>query len=598
MIVLDAATKTFRGSKRPALDSISATIRPGRITGLVGPDGAGKTTLLRLIAGLLAPTSGRVEAFGLDATRETGAVRRFLGYMPQKFGLYEDLTALENLELYAKLREVPKKERKERFAQLLELTGLEKFGDRLTRRFSGGMKQKLGLACALITTPKLLVLDEPGVGVDPLSRRELWKLVRERLTPEAVVLWSTAYLDEAEICDETILLNEGKLIFAGPPRDLSREVAGRVVRVVGIDSTRRRDALTEFLKKQDVVDGTIQGKSIRLTLSRPFRGGAEEGASETFAGLNEFCERDASGRVRIEIVETAPRFEDGFIERLGGVSKEQPRLIEPSATRSKSTGKSERNSEAPVVLARGLTKRFGSFVAAQNIDFAIRRGEIFGLLGPNGAGKSTTFKMLCGLLRPTSGEGFVAGTSLTRSPGEARRRLGYMAQKFSLYGDLTVLQNLNFFAGVYGLSTAERKRAVAETLSSFDLEEFAKTTAGMLPLGFKQRLALATATIHSPEVLFLDEPTSGVDPLARREFWTRVDALARRGVATLVTTHFMDEAEYCDRAALILNGRKIAEGTPDDLKRAAATDATPEPTLEDAFVRLVEEERRRGANAN
>ena len=571
MIVFDSVTKVFPGQEKPALDAFSATIRPGRITGLVGPDGAGKTTALRLLAGLLVPTSGRVTAFDYDVARETSQVRRFLGYMPQKFGLYEDLTVMENLKLYAKLRNLPRTRRKARFEELLEFTDLTRFTKRLARRLSGGMKQKLGLACALITTPRLLVLDEPGVGVDPLSRRELWRMVRSQVSDETVVLWSTAYLDEAELCDETILLSEGKLLFSDVPEKMTEGMARRVVRVTNVEASARRSLIARLLRHDEIVDATIQGSSLRVTLGREFN--AQKDPDAIFEGR------------RVEL--TSPRFEDGFIERLGGAPKERAGVVVQRTAR--------KSANEDVVVADRLTKKFGAFVAASDVSFRIKPGEIFGLLGPNGAGKSTTFKMLCGLLRPTSGDGYVGGVSLRKAPGAARSRLGYMAQKFSLYPDITALENLTFYAGVYGLSAAERVKAIDRALEEYDLVGYADVKTSTLPLGYKQRLALATATLHSPDALFLDEPTSGVDPLARREFWNRVNQFASQGVATLVTTHFMDEAEYCDRLALILDGRKIAEGTPDELKAASATSDNPDPTLEDAFIRLILAERRGAA---
>lgn len=563
MIELDSLTALFPKMERPALDAISATIRPGKITGLVGPDGAGKTTLLRLLAGLLVPTSGRATAFGYDVTKQTSRTREFLGYMPQKFGLYEDLTVIENLSLYAKLRNLPRSQRKERFEELLEFTGLARFADRLARRLSGGMKQKLGLACALITPPRLLLLDEPGVGVDPLSRRELWRMVREQVDDETIALWSTAYLDEAEQFDEAILLNEGTILFSGEPKKLTQGLEGRVLRVVNVESSCRRETVARLTRHKEVVDATIQGSSIRATMTRPY-----DPVNDSTALFD--------GR-RVEL--TTPRFEDGFIERLGGASFDDEKSVRQRFSL-------ERGTDA-VVVADRLTKKFGAFVAASEVSFEIKPGEIFGLLGPNGAGKSTTFKMLCGLLKPTSGDGYVGGTSLRNAPGAARARLGYMAQKFSLYGDLSVRENLNFYAGVYGLSPRKRREEISRALGEYGLEGFADAKSGALPLGYKQRLALATATIHAPDALFLDEPTSGVDPLARREFWNRVNRFAAQGVAVLVTTHFMDEAEYCDRLALILDGCKIAEGTPDELKASAASEGNTDPTLEDAFVQLI-----------
>ena len=564
MIVFESTTMRFPRKSEPALDNFSATIKAGRITGLVGPDGAGKTTVMRLIVGLLVPTSGKITVCGRDVAKETSQIRAELGYMPQKFGLYEDLTVMENLTLYAKLRNLPRSQRKDRFERLLEFTNLSRFTKRLARRLSGGMKQKLGLACALITMPRILVLDEPSVGVDPLSRRELWRMVREQTTDETIVLWSTSYLDEAGHCDETILLNEGKLLFAGPPKNLTQKMNNCVVRVPRVASQERRHLVATLLKRPEIVDATIQGSSIRVVLSRTFE--LTRDKIEIFGG------RD------VEIV--SPCFEDGFIQRLGGAPKEN------ADENIENMGR--RHYGDDVVVARGLCKNFGSFTAVSDVSFSIKPGEIFGLLGPNGAGKSTVFKMLCGLLRPTSGDGYVGGKSLLKAPGAARNRLGYMAQKFSLYTDLTVQQNLNFYAGLYGLSSIEREKAIERVLDECDLTRFRSEKAGLLPLGYKQRLALATATIHAPDALFLDEPTSGVDPLARREFWNRVNRLAAQGVAVLVTTHFMDEAEYCDRLALILDGHKIAEGVPDDLKQAAATFDNPEPTLEDAFIRLIE----------
>ena len=564
MIVFDSVEKSFPKMDRPALDALSITIQPGRITGLVGPDGAGKTTMLRLVAGLITPTSGRVTAFGYDTTRQTRRVREILGYMPQKFGVYEDLTVVENLNLYAKLRNLPRRRRRERFEELLEFTNLARFTKRLARRLSGGMKQKLALACALITTPKILALDEPCVGVDPLSRRELWQMVRSQVDSETIVLWSTSYLDEAELCDETILLNDGNLVFVGAPKELTSGLKDRVVRVSGVSAETRRKYVSELLLRPEIIDATIQGSSIRATLNRPFR--PQTDPETLFDGYS--------------VAPTAPRFEDGFIERLGGATKR----IFGAERRATLTTRNDEN----VVVADGLTKKFGDFVAASDISFQIKPGEIFGLLGANGAGKSTTFKMLCGLLKPTAGDGYVGGASLRRSPSSARNRLGYMAQKFSLYSDLTVRQNLNFYGGVYGLAIRERGEAIGRALDEFDLQRYADVKAGTIPLGYKQRLSLAVATLHSPDALFLDEPTSGVDPIARREFWNRVNQYASQGVAVLVTTHFMDEAEYCDRLALILDGRKIAEGTPDDLKSLATSDERPDPTLEDAFIYLIQ----------
>ncbi len=555
LVEIRSVTRRF-GNAPPALDSISATIRPGRITGLVGPDGAGKTTLIRLIAGLMEPDSGEVLIGGQKASAASPEIRSSIGYMPQKFGLYEDLSVEENLELYADLRGLAEGERPKVFSDLLAFTDLARFTGRLAGKLSGGMKQKLGLACALLRNPRLLLLDEPSVGVDPISRRELWRMVRSLVESETTVLWSTAYLDEAEKCDEVVLLDAGALLFSGAPGELTRTVEGRVF-LTQPPAEQRRAVAAGFGSDPAVSDSTIQGSAVRLVLREGHR------------------KPDAIAADAL----VPPRLEDAVIDRLGGSSAGHSPLV--AAMRSYP------DSSEPVVEAIGLTKRFGDFTAASDINFAIRPGEIFGLLGPNGAGKSTTFKMLCGLLTPSDGEGHVAGHDLRRAAADARGRLGYMAQKFSMYGDLSVIQNLNFFAGAYGLDVRSAKARVGEMIEAFDLERYANTNAGDLPLGYKQRLALAAALLHEPPVLFLDEPTSGVDPLTRREFWGHINALVQKNVAVLVTTHFMEEAEYCDRIALVYAGRIIAEDSPDALKASVRTDQLVTPTLEDAFIELV-----------
>ncbi|AUX80099.1 MULTISPECIES: ATP-binding cassette domain-containing protein [Sinorhizobium] len=560
-IRLSSVSKRF-GEAPPALDSIDGIIAGGRITGLVGPDGAGKTTLIRLMTALMLPDQGTVEVLGYDTRRDPASIQAAIGYMPQRFGLYEDLSVQENLDLYADLRGLPLAERGRIFAELLEFTDLARFTARLAGKLSGGMKQKLGLACALLRKPRLLLLDEPGVGVDPISRRDLWKMV-ENLTAEGIgVLWSTAYLDEAEACDHVLLLNQGKLLFSGSPHEMTGRVENRVFRLSGTVG-RRRERLARLLDQEGVVDGVIQGEAIRLVM-RP--GLAPPSLDEA-----------SSGRATT----TPPRFEDAFVDMLGGGPGGQSRLAETQRPFTTDGGR-------PVIEARGLTKRFGDFTAADSITFEIPRGEIFGLLGPNGAGKSTTFKMLCGLLKPTAGEGRVAGFDLRRDAAEARNRLGYMAQKFSLYGDLSVLQNLNFFAGVYGLSGLRKRERIDLMTEIFDFRAIRDMSAKDLPLGLKQRLALACAVLHEPEVLFLDEPTSGVDPITRREFWTHINGLVEKGVTVLVTTHFMDEAEYCDRISLIYRGRSIALGSPDEMKARVTGKDLPDPTMEDAFIALVQ----------
>ncbi|HLT92576.1 MAG TPA: ATP-binding cassette domain-containing protein [Woeseiaceae bacterium] len=560
-IELRGVVKAFDGIR--ALDGLTADIEAGRLTGLVGPDGAGKTTLLRIMAALMAPDAGSVTVAGHAAATAAARIHSIVGYMPQRFGLYEDLAVGENLGLYAALRGVDTEAAEGTFAELLRFTGLAPFTGRLAGHLSGGMKQKLGLACALLGRPEILLLDEPSVGVDPVSRRELWALVRELAAEGLAVVWSTAYLDEAEQCDSVLLLNEGRLAHAGEPRGLTRQIAGRSLRIAGVESGRRR-LLAEAVDLPSVGDGVIQGANVRLVMS------AEADTREVQA----LAARHGG---RLEPVE--PRFEDAFIDLLGGG---------PGRSTLAAGMRPVELDVASAVECRHLTRRFGDFLATDDVTFEVRKGEVFGLLGPNGAGKSTTFRMLCGLLEPSSGEARVAGHDLRRAPGDAKLRLGYMAQKFSLYGLLSVRQNLEFFSGVYGLSGREQRERIAEMIEVFDLGRYLAVSPDKLPLGYKQRLALACALMHRPPVLFLDEPTSGVDPITRREFWSHINGLVQKGVTVLVTTHFMDEAEYCDRVALMYRARVIALDSPDALKASVASEELPEPTMEDAFVRLVE----------
>jgi ABC-2 type transport system ATP-binding protein len=546
-----------------ALDRLTATIRPGMITGLVGPDAAGKTTLLRLIAGLLRPTEGRVVVLGHDMRTDAAAAHPAIGYMPQRFGLYEDLSVAENLDLFADLHTMSASLRAERIARLLRFTGLAPFTQRLSGQLSGGMKQKLGLACALLSRPRLLLLDEPSVGVDPASRRELWAIVSTMLEEGRAegmgVVWATAYLDEAARCGRVLLLHEGRLLADAPPGEFLASLAGRVFRL-SVPQVERRAIARRLAGHPAVLDAQVAGDALRVVL----RAGAAPPDAAQLGGE--------------ALTALPPRFEDAFIDRIAA-----PTPPDPPAPRVP-----HHSGDGAAIEVRDLVRRFGDFIAVDHVSFSVRRGEIFGLLGPNGAGKSTMFRMLCGLLKPTSGMARVAGLDLLSAPAAARARIGYMAQRFSLYAELPVRENLRFFARVYGLGRAMQAQAIDAALHDFELEPVANDIAGSLPLGLKQRLALAAALLHGPEILFLDEPTSGVDPLARREFWTRIGILADAGVTILVTSHFMDEAEYCDRLGIVNQGRLAAVGTPVELRARVRTPDLPDPTLEDAFIALVQ----------
>lgn len=564
LIDIRTVCKKFDAESDYAVWNVSSKILPGEVTGLVGPDGSGKTTMLRLMAGLLRPSQGSITVAGHD-TRE-GRIAGYgdFAYMPQHFGLYEDLSVLENLRLHADLRMVSPVDRSARFDALLEFTGLRPFTARLAGKLSGGMKQKLGLACALVKTPKLLLLDEPSVGVDPISRRELWLMIMNLAEQGMGVVWSTAYLDEAERCAKVLLLNGGQLLYQGPPSDLTDKIRGRAY-VVRNMKTDRRVVLAKLAARDSVLDAAVEGQEVRFLMAE---------GDEAVPTVKQIDAGDNAA-----IIDAAPRFEDAFIDLLGGIDYSKSAFAD-MPERPQLGGN-------VVIKSVALTRRFGDFVAANNVNFEVKRGQVFGLIGPNGAGKSTTFKMLCGLLKPSSGSALVAGLDLGKAPSKVRARIGYMAQGFSLYRDLSVRQNLDFFAGIYGLTGRAATRAIARVVDIFYLKDHLQSRSGELSLGFKRRLALACAVMHEPDILFLDEPTSGVDPKTRREFWGHFNAMVTRGVTVIVTTHFLGEAEYCDQISLIDRGKIIATGSPEELRALAQSSTLPNPSLEEAFIALV-----------
>jgi ABC-2 type transport system ATP-binding protein len=463
--------------------------------------------------------------------------------------------------------------RRQRYERLLHMTALGPFTKRLAGRLSGGMKQKLGLACTLIRQPELLLLDEPTVGVDPLSRRELWDIILELVHRQQLsVVVSTSYLDEAQRCQHAIVLHRGKVLAQGRPEEVSALATGRVFLVQPVRGQTARGLQARLLGTAGVIDAVPEAGRVRIVATPPL-GPLPPGLAES-------------------VTPTAEEFRDGFMVLLGGseASGDKPAHERPATT----PALTRQTQEDVVVQVRDLVKRFGDFAAVDHVDFGVRRGEVFGLLGPNGAGKTTTFRMLCGLLPATGGQLTVAGVDLHRARASARQRIGYVAQKFSLYGQLTVAENLDFFASAYGLRGSRKRDRIGWATAEFGLGSFARLTSEKLPGGYRQRLAMAAALLHKPEILFLDEPTSGADPLARREFWQRITALAEQGVTIIVTTHFMEEAEYCDRLVIMDAGRVWAQDTPAALRRRASRRGPAEPTMEEAFLAIVEEARGRG----
>ncbi len=597
----------MRFGKVEALRGIDAEIPSGRISALVGPDAAGKTTLMRLLAGLMRPTTGAIEIFGQTPEELASGAESRLGYMPQRFGLYEDLSVEDNLRLHARLRGLEGAEREALFARLLSFTALGPFAARLAGRLSGGMKQKLGVACALLGNPDLLLLDEPGVGVDPQSRRELWRMVEELAGAGMTIIWSTAYLEEAERCPHVLMLDAGRLVYAGAPEEMLERVRGRVYACV--PSGDLRAGLKFWMERKDVLDVLAQGSKVRLlaakNLSEATRAELDARGAQPARPRLEDAYMDVLGGIghapspfgRIQGRETREPGQAGFARPECSTRLTPPPAApcgriqgrEPCGPGQAGFARPDPVSVEPAIRALGLSKNFGAFVAARDISFEVAPGRIFGLLGPNGAGKSTTFRMLCGLLQPSGGECFVAGVNLLHAGSEARARLGYMAQAFSLYPDISAAANIRIMADLYGLSAAERRERTELLVEALELGPFLKQHAGLLPLGQKRRLALVCATLHKPSVLFLDEPTSGVDARTRREFWKHINAATETGTAVLVTTHFMEEAEYCDEIALIYRGAIITRGTPDELKAACPAPEGGEATLEDAFIAGIEE---------
>lgn len=546
-----------------AVEGVELRVMPGEIIGIVGPDGAGKTTLLQLFAAILDPSEGRCSVLGFDTVRQSSKITSRIGYMAQGFTLYARLTVAENLAFAARVRNVSRHDFSARRERLLAMAGLERFHHRREGQLSGGMRKKLALCTNLIHEPPLLLLDEPGLGVDPLSRRELWRMLESFRSRGATIVFSTSYMDEADRCDRVVFLDRGHVIAVASPAELRARNEGRAVRVSAHDT----EAVEAILQAQvEVLSSQRHANDVRFLTITP-RGLTQD--------LRERLERLG----RVEAV--AASMEDAYVI----LSNSEP--LRPAATEpARALGPKEFDPSAPAIEAQGLTRRFDSFVAVNSVSLQVRPREIFSLLGANGAGKTTLIRMLCGLPAPSSGSARVAGIDIAAGSDLLRQRIGYMSQRFSLYPDLTPAENLAFFASAYGLDHRRAGEAMSWASKATRLNLDQHQVVASLSGAIRQRIALASSILHRPAVLFLDEPTSGVDPLSRFHFWRLINRLAEAGITVLVTTHNLEEAAYCHRLGLMHEGRLIAVGDLSTLASGVAIG--PEATVEDIFIAHIE----------
>lgn len=550
IITTENLTKTYgHGAKKvEAVRGLDLEIHRGEIFGLVGPDGAGKTTAIQMLCGILTATSGRATVARVDVIKNPNELGGRIGYMSEGFTLYGSLSVRENLDFFADLYMVPEAEREERIGDLLRFTRLEKAGDRRAENLSGGMKKKLALACALTYSPQVLFLDEPTTGVDPVSRRDFWLLLNDFLEQGITVFVSTPYMDEAERFHRVAFMHQGQIIACDTPAALRSSLNGEML---DLFAQPQLEAVSQLRLHPRASHVQVFGERLHLLLENP---------KQDLPVLKSDLSKQ---NIHLsDVRHTTPSLEDVFVallekravnrEQLSAANELPPVISRPSANIA--------------VNVSDLTKKFGDFTAVNDISFRVKEGEIFGFLGPNGSGKTTTIRMLCGLLPPTSGAGMVAGRDIVTQQSAIKPEIGYMSQKFSLYNDLTVEENLDFYAGVYGLANSHLETRKRWALEMAGLKGRERAMTRDLSGGWKQRLALGCSILHEPGILFLDEPTSGVDPISRRSFWDLIFGLSSRGVTVFVTTHYMDEAEHCNTLGLIYNGRMIAHGSPADLR--------------------------------